>query len=81
MSSLHPTSIFILVSLIFYPGLVLTVAHGEMRNTIPKKKKRTVSSSVYFSTLGVLLGGESLTNHDEIPKEASVNPLCLGFPM
>ena len=33
VSSLHPTSflmIFILVSLIFYPGLALTVAAGEM---------------------------------------------------
>ena len=33
VSSLHPTSflmIFILVSLIFYPGLALTVARGEM---------------------------------------------------
>ena len=32
VSSLHPTSflmIFILVSLIFYPGLALTVARGE----------------------------------------------------
>ena len=28
VSSLHPTSIFILVSLIFYPGLALTVARG-----------------------------------------------------
>ena len=33
VSSLHPTSflmIFILVSLLFYPGLALTVARGEM---------------------------------------------------
>ena len=33
VSSLHPTSflmIFILVSLIFYPGLALTVACGEV---------------------------------------------------
>ena len=33
VSSLHPTSflmIFILVSLIFHPGLALTVARGEM---------------------------------------------------
>ena len=30
VSSLHPTSFFILVSLIFYPGLALTVARGEM---------------------------------------------------
>ena len=33
VSSLHPTSflmIFILVSLIFYAGLALIVAHGEM---------------------------------------------------
>ena len=36
VSSLHPTSflmIFILVSLIFYPGLALTVARGEMPYT------------------------------------------------
>ena len=33
VSSLHPTSflmLFVLVSLIFYPGLALTVARGEM---------------------------------------------------
>ena len=30
VSSLHPTSIFILVSLIFYPGLALTVVRSEM---------------------------------------------------
>ena len=31
VSSLHPTSIFILVSLIFYPGLALTVGPSEVR--------------------------------------------------
>ena len=37
VSSLHPTSflmIFILVSLIFYPGLALTVARGEMPHVV-----------------------------------------------
>ena len=43
VSSLHPTSflmIFTLVSLIFYPGLALTVAHGEMPYALYRTRTR-----------------------------------------
>ena len=48
--SLHPTSflmIFILVSLIFYPGLTLTVARGEMPYVRTVYVVRTLHARTY----------------------------------
>ena len=39
--------IFILVSLIFYPGLTLTVARGEMQYSVRSTRARRIARSVH----------------------------------